>query len=320
MFYSKDKRNIVLVNQKGDKNMDESLKCIKTALGDDYFPKDDESSLDIFDKIREITVTKDRPIVFYTEDETLFCDRFTGEFTKNYTDSLITDDKYIDEVIGRLTDNSPYMYEKTISQGYIPYTNGVRVSVLGEGVTDNSDKVSIRNISTLSFRVSRVISDASKDCIDYIHNKNDVYNTLIISPPGCGKTTILRDIAYKLSHKFRVGIADERNEISVGDMGLYSMVISGIPKKNAFETFVRNACADVIVCDEIGGDNDAQLVFETMRRGVKIITTIHGENYDDILINPLSKNLYSFFDTLVFLQPFKGKGLIKEIYFKGEKR
>lgn len=300
--------------------MDKSLYIIKDLLGDLFFPDIDISTDYLTKTMREITVSLGKPVIFYIGDEMYFKDRFKGSLTKNSMDATKVSKDCIEEILYRITEGSPYMYENTLSEGYIPFRNGIRVSVFGEGYTNADGSSIFRSIDTISFRISRVIDDASDRCFKYISDGINIRNTLIVAPPACGKTTLLRSVAKKLSSSHRTGIADERGEICIGDMGLCSMIIKGIPKRKAFDIFVRNASADVIICDEIGGSDDAELLFESLKRGVNVVASIHGESMADIKENPLSKDVYSYFDTIIFLDNVKGKGLINEIYFKGEKQ
>lgn len=300
--------------------MDKSLYIIKDLMGDLYFPDIDISSDDLIKNMREITLTQGKPAVFYLGNEMYFKDRYSGKFTKNYMDSIKVTSEYIDRLMLKVTDSSPYMYERTLSEGYIPFRNGIRISVSGEGYTNVDGDSFFKKINTISLRISRVINTASDKCIRYIKNGAKIKNTLIVSPPACGKTTLLRAIAKELASSHRTGIADERGEICIGDMGLCAMSISGIPKRKAFDIFVRNASADVIICDEIGGIDDAELLNEAIRRGVNVVATVHGENMTDIAENPLSKNIYDYFDTIIVLDNIKGMGKIKDIYLNGVKQ
>ncbi len=300
--------------------MDKSLCIIKEVIGGKYFPDYESLSSEIIDNLREITVTSGNPVVYWVGNEMYFKDRYKGNLTKNSMDAAKVTDEYIEDVLNNITECSPYVYERSMAEGYIPYKNGIRVSVFGDGYLNTDGESLFRKINTISFRISRIISGVSKKCIDYITDGVTVFNTLIVSPPGCGKTTLLRDIASELSKKFRTGIADERGEICVGDMGLCSMIVRGIPKRKAFDIFIRNASADVIICDEVGGKDDTNLLFESQKRGVKVIATIHGETISDVKTNPLSKDICAMFDTIILLGSDKGKGEINEVYFMGEKR
>ncbi len=299
--------------------MVESLIDIKEIMGDFHFPNLNSCSDYITDSIREITVTLGKPVIFCAGNEFFYKDKYTGYLTKNHYDANLVDEMYINKLLCKLTCNSPYLYQNTLLHGYIPYKKGIRISVAGDGYSDFDKMSTINRITTLSFRVSKKITGIADGLMDYITDGNIIYNTLIISPPACGKTTLLRDIARNLSFRFRTGIADEREEIVTDDVGILSMVIKGIPKKDAFDMFIRNASADVIICDEIGGALESELILSATKRGVSVVATAHGSSLDDIKTNPLTKCVFDCFDTFLTLSSQKGKGIIKEIYFKGDK-
>lgn len=299
--------------------MNKSIELIYRVMGNLHFPHNDSSIVNPDINLREITLSSGKPAVFWIGDEVFFTDKHKKIFTKNPHDAAVVADEHIESLLSEITDSSPYLYENSISEGYIPFYNGIRVSVAGDGYTNPGNNPVFRKINTISFRISRRLNNISSECFEYISDRKTIYNTLIVSPPCCGKTTLLRDIACALARRFRTGIADERNEICIGDMGLHSVIVRGIPKQNAFDMFIRNASCDVIVCDEIGGSGDAHLIYEASKRGVSVIATLHGRTYSDLCENPLSENIYPLFDTIIILSDKKGAGEINEIYFRGEK-
>lgn len=109
----------------------------------------------------------------------------------------------IEETYENISEKSIYSYTKQISEGFITIKGGNRVGITGSCVIENNKVININNISSLNFRIARQIEDAAisllKEVID-IEN-NTIFNTMIVSPPGGGKTTILRDLAKKLSNR-----------------------------------------------------------------------------------------------------------------------
>ena len=143
----------------------------------------------------------------------------------------------------------------------------------------------------------------------YILNfkENTIYNTVILSPPGRGKTTLLRDSIRNISNGMKeygfnginVGVVDERGEIAAmykgipqNDLGERTDILDNISKDIGMKLLVRSMAPNVIAADEIGTKEDIEAINYAVTSGIKGIFTAHGESLKDIILNPILNKLY----------------------------
>ena len=136
----------------------------------------------------------------------LYFGRKQGEFVTDY----FIDDNQLKETLEYISKFSLYAYEEDIRQGFITIRGGHRVGVAGKIVKENGKIKTISNISSINIRISREVINCGKDAVDYIKNGHSIPNTLIISPPGVGKTTLLRDLLRLVSDEIglKVSVVD----------------------------------------------------------------------------------------------------------------
>ncbi len=234
------------------------------------------------------------------------------------------------DILQKICENSIYSYQNQICSGYITISGGHRVGLTGSVVIQDNRIVNINNISSLNFRIARQVLGCGNELLKHIidFNNDTIYNTLIVSPPGAGKTTILRDCIRQLSNGIgdfkgkTIGLVDERSEISAmhkgvpqNDIGIRTDVLQNIPKSIGMKMLIRSMAPQIICADEIGSIEDVEAIKYIVCSGVKGIFTVHGNSIEKLKQNPAINKLLDLciFERIIFLDEFT-RGKIKEIY------
>ena len=251
----------------------------------------------IANELQEIRIRVDKPIILKLREKDLIL-----QYNILQTEIL--------QIVERLCENSIYAYKNQICEGFITIKGGHRVGLTGSCVIENGKITNIKYISSLNIRIAREVKNCStrilREIID-IDNKT-IYNSIIVAPPGRGKTTILRDIIRRLSDgieeiNFRgktCGVVDERGEIAAmykgtpqNDVGIRTDIIENVSKNKGIHMLIRTMTPEIIACDEIGSKEDVEAIHYALYSGVKGIFTMHGKNVEDIKNN---KQIYELIE------------------------
>ena len=255
----------------------------------EYIIKIIRSRLDI-SRLYEIRLRAGRPVTVNYDGRYYYLGR--SGIGRDCDGAVTVDVSAIQDVIVRASDFSLYAVYDTIAGGFITVSGGVRIGIAGTAVTDGGRVKTLKNFSSVNVRIPHEVKGCADGLIPFIAD-GGVRNTLIVSPPGCGKTTYLRDIAAAISQKqFNVLVADERAEIAAAhngvpqlDVGLNSDVFSGCPKSYAFGCGIRSLRPDVIITDELSCE-DFAAAEEAVLSGVRLIASIHSADIKDVVNKP----------------------------------
>jgi len=234
-------------------------------------------------------------------------------------------------MIQKISNYSLYAYEEDIRQGFITIKGGHRIGIAGECVMEKGEVKTIRNISSVNIRICREIIGCSDKVMKYIVSGSRVYNTIIISPPKCGKTTMLRDIARNISNGIsslgingrKIVVIDERSEIGAchfgipqSDLGIRTDVLDNCLKREGLIMAIRSLSPEVLICDEIGTKGDIEALMMAFNSGVNIITTIHGFTVEDLYKRKVFCDLLDneILERAIVLSNKNGVGTIENVH------
>lgn len=218
--------------------------------------------------IEEIRIRCNRPIILKLRNKDKIID-----YSINPCELL--------QVLEKICNNSIYAYKNQICNGFITIKGGHRVGITGTAVIEDGKVINLKNINGLNFRIAREVLNCCDRIIGQIVDKenNTTYNTLIVSPPGKGKTTMLRDVIRKISNGIpeidfkgkNCGVVDERGEIAAmykgiaqNDIGIRTDVIENISKAKGMKMLIRSMSPDIIACDEIGSKEDVDAIKDAL--------------------------------------------------------
>jgi stage III sporulation protein AA len=207
----------------------------------------------------------------------------------------------IDSCIDSLCDGSVYAHFHTIKDGYISVGKGVRAGICGRAYVENGEICGVSDITSINIRIPQHIYNASTYLYNILKETGFFSSVIIYSAPGVGKTTILRDLIYKLSNTYppiRYAIIDSRDEIIASiEKKINADVFVSYPKGTAIELATKSMTPQLIICDEIASLDEANEVLRSVNSGVKLIATAHASTFDELV----SKNtLQSLFKNNVF--------------------
>ncbi|MCX7843272.1 MAG: stage III sporulation protein AA [Clostridia bacterium] len=318
--------------------MDTKEKCEVFSLQREILPYISQRLRNILQKtaagdltgIEEIRMRSCKPLILQGSRGELFIDP-EGVPSHSCQNPITANPEDIQKTLELMSENSIYAYQDEIKNGYITLKGGHRVGIAGRVVLEGNSIKNIKDVSGLNIRLSRQVKGCAAKVIKYLlKGSENVRSTLIISPPQCGKTTLLRDIARILSDGVpalgfkgvKVGVVDERSEIAAcykgvpqNDLGMRTDVMDGCPKAAGMNLMLRAMSPRVIITDEIGNSGDKDAVMQVINAGVKIITTAHGFNISEMKTRKEVLELIEqrVFERYLVLSGSDGPGTLEEV-------
>ncbi|MBQ8821632.1 MAG: stage III sporulation protein AA [Lachnospiraceae bacterium] len=229
---------------------------------------------------------------------------------------------------------SPYAFEAELREGFLSLPGGHRIGVTGEVVCTEEGRVkTLKNISSINIRIARYVQGVAEGLLPFVYENGHPCSLLLVSPPGCGKTTMLRDFIrlYSEGNTFgqgrNVGVADERMEIAGSYMGQAGMplgartdVLSGCSKTEGVLMLIRSMNPGVIAVDEIGREEEIRLLRYAATCGITLLNTIHGQDMQDLQNKEsfLGEGWLSIYDRIIFLKKDGGRFGVRSLWKKDE--
>jgi len=269
-----------------------------------------------YDKLQEIRLRIGKPIIVIADNV---------EWVMR---EVIEKEEFM-ETLEYICKYSLYAFENELKQGFITIEGGHRVGISGQVYVENGEVKNFKNISSMNIRVSHEVLQCAQRILPYVTQEKEVLNTLIVSPPRCGKTTLLRDLVRQVSDGnsyikgCTVGVVDERSEIAgcylgipQNQVGIRTDILDACPKSKGMMMLVRSMAPRVIAVDELGGAEDVYAMEYAMNCGCRFIATVHGKSMEEIRKKPLFENLVKEhrFDRYIVLGNVGGIGSVEGIY------
>lgn len=248
---------------------------------------------------------------------------------KEKVEKYIVTENDIRELLDYISDYSLYAYEQEMKQGFVTIDGGHRVGITGQAILENGRMKNIRYISSVNVRLAHEVLGCADSVLPYLLKGQEFLHTLLVSPPRCGKTTLLRDLIRQLSDGNlyasgrTIGVVDERSEIggcfhgvAQNRLGKRTDILDGCPKAEGMMMLIRSMSPAVIAVDEIGTAEDIHAVEYAMRCGCKILASVHASDLEEVRKKPRFCGLVSSdgFQRYILLGNRARTGQIEGIY------
>lgn len=228
----------------------------------------------------------------------------------------------IEETMRLVSGHSLYAFAEEIRQGFLTLPGGHRLGICGLAVTEREEVVGFRQITFLALRLAHQVPGCADGLTEQLTEEGRFCHTLILSPPGCGKTTLLRDLIRQLSNGTAeqegrtVAVVDERMELSgswrgipQNDLGVRTDILSGCPKAEGISMLLRTMTPEILAVDELGAPRDIEAAQRALYCGCSLLATAHADSFAQAAAAPGIGSLIKagVFERYIILERKNGK-------------
>lgn len=270
------------------------------------------------ERIEEVRIRTQRPVI-------------VTDGQREYMSKEILQGAQVSKILAYLGNYSLYAYEEEIKRGYLSLPGGHRVGLAGRVVLEAGRIKTMTEISSLNLRFAHEVKGCADELLPYLWEGERLCSTLLLSAPGGGKTTLLRDSIRQISNGWNghpgwtVGVVDERSEIAGSfrgvpgnDVGIRTDVLEECPKAEGLMMLIRSMAPRVVAVDEIGGREDLEALLAAVHCGCVILATVHGTSLEELRQKPILQKIVEagIFERYVILKAGNGSGRLWEILDK----